>query len=215
MLQYFDREFRTNQTYIGLTGKVTRRSQDISGFASGLKGLTSDREINLNLTIDEVTSVGQGPRTATLTAKITMDLVVNGKSAEKGGFSVNMAATKSEDDGKWRFVHSDQIRTVEERQAGNCISYFYERKNGFVTEVYYPIGFEYEKNLDVFTMKMVDGKRTININYRQYEWDNDGKVLDVYNDTKTEIGSSNDPKEAITFILGQMYGDNCLGFSVK
>lgn len=144
-----------------------------------------------------------------------MNLMVDGKSAEKGGFSVNMAATKNDDTGEWKFVHSDNIRTVEERNAGTCISYFYERKNGYVTEVYYPTGFEYQKNLDVFTLRNAGGKRTININYREYEWETGGKVLDVYNDTKTEIGSSKDPKEAITFILGQLYGDNCLSFSTK
>lgn len=39
VLAFFDESFRVNQTYIGITGKVSRSTQNISTFAAGLQGL--------------------------------------------------------------------------------------------------------------------------------------------------------------------------------
>lgn len=217
VLRFFDQNFQTNQTYLGLQGVVSRSSQDISGFAKGLQGLISDRDIKLNLTVNKITNISQGRTKATISANLTMDLLVDGNSAEKGGFVVNMAATKSQKTGEWRFVHSDNIRTVEERKAGKCVCYFYERKDGYVTELFYPVGFEYENKLDVFTMRTDDNDlRTIKANYRQYEWDKSGKVIDVfYEDSRKEMGTAKNAKDAITLILAEKYKNNCLGFTQK
>ena len=215
VVQYLDSAFTSNQTYIGLTGRVGRTTQDFAKFSAGMQGLTSDRDISLGLRIKEITNVFQGTDVGVLSAALTMDFTIDGTSAEKGNFTVNMIATKDSDGDTWKFVHSDNIRMVEERSAGMCGCSVFERKNGFVTEVNYPIGFEYVEKLDVFKVRTIDNVKTINVNYRQYEWEDSGKVMDVVGESKTKIGSAKDSKEMVKLILAHIYADNCVSFRLR
>ena len=214
LMNYFHPDFRIELTYVGLTGKVSRKSRDLAQFASGLQDFASEETIELDLKVDKINGVVQGSKSATISATVNMDLKMNGQNAEKGGFMVNMVAVKSEDD-QWKFVHSDQIRTVEERYAGTCLCYFYKRDNGYVTEVFYPTGLEYQKQLDVFKIQTKDQVKIITTKDRQYEWHSGGKLSAVYADNKKALGSAKGEKEAITLILKQLYQDSCLNFTTS
>lgn len=216
VLNLLDPEFEINETYIGLTGKVVRTTNDRADHANELQiFISDDKDVKLGLTIDEITNIKQGTKMATISATLTMDIIADGISAEKGGFTVNMAARLNNKE-EWKFIQSDNIRTVEERNSGTCACFFYERKSGFVTELYYPVGFEYTKILDVFTINQKKKTKTIGVNYKQYEWEKGGELFDPFGDDgRTKIGSVQDEKDAIILILGQMYEDHCLDFLKK
>ena len=215
VLKFLDPSFETNQTYIGLSGVARRSTRDFSDFAADLQVFTTDRDIQLNLKIDKINDVVQGSRSGTITASLTMDVLVDGKIAEKGSFNITMAAIKAKAGSRWLFVHSDNIRTVEERNAGRCICYFYERKNDFVTELSYPVGFDYYKILDTFKFRNHNDVRTVHVDDRWYEWEKSGKILDLQDEAKTEIGTAQDPKGVAVVILGQIYQENCLSFTTR
>lgn len=215
VLKFFDPSFETNQTYIGLSGVARRSTRDFSDFTADLQVLTTDRDVQLNLKIDKINDVVQGSRSGTISASLTMDILVDRKIAEKGSFNVTMAAAKAKAGSRWLFIHSDNIRTVEERNAGRCICYFYERKNDFVTELSYPVGFDYYKILDTFRFRNHNDVRTIHVDDRWYEWEKSGEILDLQGGAKTEVGTAQDPKGAAVVILGQIYQENCLSFTTR
>ncbi|MGB0525334.1 MAG: hypothetical protein ACPGJS_20335 [Flammeovirgaceae bacterium] len=207
---YFDKNFKTNQTFIGLGGTITRSSGELKDFMKELANLTTDSDVKMNLEIAKIHNVIQGDKNATLSAVINMEIVVDGKSYESSVVSTSVIARKNEK-GEWKFVHFDNIRTVKGKAAGKCISYFYERPNSYVVAVLYPGGIEYLKSFEHIFIKTKGGQSLLNTDYGQYTWTK-GKVMNPQNE---EIGSATTEKEAISLLLKNLYKGNCITFITK
>ncbi len=212
--KFLSDNFMINETYVGLKGEVIRSSKDLTTFLSGLSGIVNNENIKVDMSIIDITNVDQGESKATISANLNMYLQseADGQIIEEDGFAVTMIAVKDDQTGQWQFVHSNNIRTVEERNAGNCSCYFYSREDRFITELIYPAGLEYKKHLNVFGVKGDGNNRIIISDNGDYQWGANGELWEL--STKTRVGTTKDEKEAVTMILGRMYGGNCLKFQI-
>lgn len=216
LLKFFDIDFRANQTTISLTGKLSRKSSTLNEFLGELEGLVkSDLDIDPNLDIKEIVNIEQGTNKATITANLGTDVMIEGKDSEKNSITVTMIASLSKD-GDWKFVHSDIISNINEKNTGKCYCYFYERgSNDFITMLYYPDGIEYERAYNAFSFKGNENLQKVKSDHGMYEWAK-GDLLSVEtNGEKKIVGKATSNKEVMVNILGQMYSENCLDFVVK
>lgn len=211
VVRYFDRDYVFTETYIGLTGRSSRVEGKISDFRNSIKGILSEENVQLNLKIEKLNEIAQDEIYGTISATLSVDLVVDGKQLEKNGFNVTMTAIKNKL-GKWRFIQGDIVRKLEKREAGNCVCYFYERNDDFVTELIYPIGFDYRRILDDFKFRGDKNDRYIKTGYRQFAWDKDGAIKEIYLEEgeKPSVGLADEKKEAIMVILNNIYSDECI-----
>lgn len=212
VMAYFSPDFQVNRTFIGPNGKVERTVLSVTAFAQSLKGLTTDRDVQPNLKIEQISKIIEGPTTATISAVLSLNMNVDGAFAEEGGFVTNYAMIKNKA-GEWKLIHSDVVRTLVKRNAGNCPCRFYTRESSLVAELYYPAGFEYKNELEAFKFRTVDKRRYITNNLKEYDWAQDGGVYQIENDNRTKIGQAANEQDAAKAILGQLYRVHCLGFS--
>lgn len=208
---YLSPDFQVNRTFIGPNGKVERSVLSVNAYVKGLLAYVGDRDIQPNIKIEQISKVIEGPTVATISAVLSMNMNVDGELAEQGGFVVNYGMAKDKE-GKWKMVHSDVVRTLIQRNIGNCPTRFYERETSLVAELYYPAGFEYKSELEAFNFKTVDKQRFISNDFRQYSWDTDGSVFHLENEKKTKLGMATTEKEAAKVILGENYRVHCLSF---
>ncbi len=209
---YFLPEFKANETYVGLESKIRRRTINLEEFLVGFRGLASDESIDANVSIDDINYVSQGKSQGTISATLSLDLKIKEKTIEKSIFSVTMVALKSDND-NWRFIHSDQIQTIEERTSGNCLCYFYERKGSYATQLFYPNGIDYQSVFNDFRIVETGSERKIVTGNREFSWAPIGKIVSIENDT--EVGASQDTEEAIILILNELYKEQCTNIYPK
>ncbi len=208
---YLSPDFQVNRTFIGPNGRVERTVLSVNAYVKGLLAYVGERDIQPNIKIEEISKVIEGPTVATISAVLSMNMKVDGELAEQGGFVVNYGIAKN-DQGEWKMVHSDVVRTLIQRNIGNCPTRFYERETALVAELYYPAGFEYKSELEAFNFKTIDKQRFISNDFRQYNWDSDGSLYQMENEKKTKLGVATNEKEAAKLILGDTYRLHCLGF---
>ncbi len=215
--QFFDERFKSNETTISIKGKQSRKSKDLEEYIAGFEGLiTTDKVIELNLKIEDITNLLQESNNAVISANFSLDVKVDGRSLGKDDYRVNMAAFKTDDD-QWKFFQSDVVRIVNEVNAGECYCFIYTNENRYVTEFYYPSGLDYSTVFDVFRIEIKGGKRTIafNSNEWKYEWKTNGEIVGGNTNIEQKIGLAKDPKEAITSIMESQYSDVCTQFFTK
>ncbi|MEQ9299073.1 MAG: hypothetical protein RIF33_10935 [Cyclobacteriaceae bacterium] len=211
VMTYFSPDFQVNRTFIGPNGRVERTVLNLDAFAQSLQSLTTERDVEPNLKIEQISKIIEGPTTATISVVLSLNMNVDGALAEQGGYVSNYALVKNKT-GEWKLVHSDVIRTLTQRNAGSCPCRFYPRESSLVAELYYPAGFEYKNELESFKFRTVDKRRYITNNLKEYEWDLEGSVYQMENGNRVKMGEAKTQEDAAKAILGQLYRVHCLSF---
>lgn len=213
---FLSRDFVHTNTYVGLTGRSSRREGNFLDYKNSLKGLISNEDVDINLKISKVNSIVEDEAFGTISATLSMQLSINQKDLEKNEFTITMTAIKDKL-GKWKFIQSDAIRTLSERVAGSCVCYFYERKDDFVTELIYPNGFDFVRILNDFKFRTYDGKRVVKTGYKQFEWSKDGSMKQLHSEGEEVelLETAADKKAAALSILSSLYNYECTEIIVR
>lgn len=216
VVRFLSRDFVYTDTYIGLTGRSRRVEGNFTDYKNSIKGLMSNEDIDLNMKVVKINNIVEDEAFGTISATLSMGLAVNQKDLEKNEFTVTMTAIVDKL-GKWKFIQSDVIRTLSERMAGTCVCYFYERNDDFVTELIYPSGFDYVRILNDFKFRTYDDKRVVKSGYKQFEWNKDGSMKELYTEDEEIqlLESAADKKAAALSILSSMYSYECTDIVVR
>lgn len=199
-------DFVINQTQVALEGNIRRFSHDREEHLGGFREIYLTEGVTLASNIERVLRTTSGLNTALIIAEVKANISYDGKVGQKVTNFVN--AIGSQTNGEWKLTQIDNVTVPDERTIGNCPCRFYERGNGFATELAYPSGLEYETKLDVFTIRNGQAARTIKMNKQLYNWKSNGEVMSA--DEKEVLGTTNTPKEAVTLILAEVYKDRCI-----
>ncbi|MEQ8714431.1 MAG: hypothetical protein RIC80_15535 [Cyclobacteriaceae bacterium] len=208
VLTFLDDNFTSERTIAGPMGTMFTETESLEQFQEGLEELTVDRDISSELKIEslEVEMNGENAARVKTSVKVTID--VDGKLGERAAIDATfLMAQKS---GEWKMMRAQISRSVAQRNVGECFFKLNRRDSDYVSEVFYPTGFEYIVNNDIVQVLNEGNERFISINYQEYPWNEDGTVVSLIDDQNVELGTADKQEDAIILVLSKKYENTCL-----
>jgi hypothetical protein len=205
VLSLFDSKYKNNTAYVGLSGVIKRTTTGFEQLSTQLDQTLKNKKYNFKITVREIVHESQKERAGTVSALVNFESKVDGKVAETGTILMNLVGSLIK--GEWKIIHNNTIRVSEGKDIGNCVSYLFSKGASFFgAETYYPGGVEYNNEFQSFRVINRDGKRIIKGNIKDYEWSENGDVLEG----ALKVGNASTPEEAVKTVLNYVYADSCV-----
>ncbi len=206
VLNLFDDKYSGNTVYVNLSGALVRKNYSKKDISSQLDDIIDDNNYRFKLTLDKVVFQTQKEQAGIISAVVNFESFVDKKQAEKGTMLMDIVTIYT--NGAWKIVQNNMVRVSEAKDIGNCVCYVYEKgTTKFVTEIYFPSGLEYSQNLNAFQVTTKDNKRIIKSGNNDFYWSKDTGKLSFKGG---QIGTATSSREAIEYVLKDLYKDSCV-----
>lgn len=199
--------YSIERTHISLLGNVRNAKISRVQYLETLKEYLSYKKISVKLSIEKISHVDEDSVKGNLISDLKMNIYRNERLIEVRDIQAHVFFRKM--NGKWKMVHSIEISSVIERNAGMCPCTIYSNNDNYLTEVFIPMGLKYDRKIDKFRFT-ADKNQTI-INYKN-QFYYLSKTNELTDSNKKLIAKVKGRDEAIKLILKKEYPKNCLGF---
>lgn len=200
-------KFKSNTTYIGLTGALNSSTFNLEETKNELKEKAKDNNYIFNMTLKEVAYTSQKEKAGTISGVVEFISTIDGQIAEKGTILINLIATKYI--GEWKITQINTIKISEQSEVGNCVSYLFSNgKSYYNSETYYPAGIKYNREFQSFRVGKSQGERAIvnrGDSNKAFFWKENGNI---YNGEKL-IGKATEAKDAVKLVIQNAYSKTC------
>ncbi|WP_025743411.1 hypothetical protein [Aquimarina pacifica] len=206
VLNLFDDKYRGNTVYVNLSGALVRKNYSKNDISNQLDDIIDDNNYRFKLTLDKIVFQSQKERAGIISAVVSFESFIDKKLAEKGTMLMDIVAINVS--GLWKIVQNNMVRVSEAKDIGDCVCYVYEKgTTKFVTEVYFPSGLEYSQKLNAFQVTTKDSKRIIKSDSNDFYWSKDTGNVSFKGG---QIGKATSSREAIEYVLQNLYEDSCV-----
>ncbi|WP_299886446.1 hypothetical protein [uncultured Lacinutrix sp.] len=207
VLSLFDKQYKNNIAYVGLTGVVNKSTINFDQLSKQLSDNLKNENYNFKMSIGDIIYESQKQKAGTVSALINFESKIEGKIAEKGTILMNIVTSLVQDE--WKIINNNTVRVSEASEIGNCVCYLFSKGESFFNaETYYPAGVEYNREYKSYRVSIKDGKRTIvnrGNNDKTFVWAENGDILD----DGVKIGTAETSDKAVQVVLSSVYGETC------
>ena len=208
VLLLFDKSYTTKKTNVAMSGQTSEWEYDLDHFKGNLSKLISVEGMDFRIKILETYDLKKNDKHSAISARIGVEVVVDGVSYEESSYIVTFEAILKGDN-NWVFSHGDVTQKLDKRNKGVCTCHFYEREGDFVAMINYPAIYEYKKEYDLFNFRLNDDKeRIIKSGYEEFVWKKSGEIMSITSRDNV-IGKADGKKEAIHLILNSHFKKQC------
>lgn len=206
VLDLFNEKYSGNTVYVNLSGALVRKDYEKKDISSQLDDIIDDDNYGFKLMLEKVVFQKQKESAGIISAVINFESSINSRIAEKGTMLMDLVGIRV--NGGWEIVQNNMVRVSEAKDIGECVCYVYGKgETKFVTEVYFPSGLEYSQEFDAFQVTTKNDKRVIKSHSNEFYWSKKtGKLTYKGGD----IGEAKNSRQAIEFVLKDLYKDSCV-----